>query len=196
MALRWYRGIEFVKDYTVQYFNYIFMAEERGLIKFWDGTRKAEFSSRPYAVKKNSWDFRSLPRILVSCSNGKIDYITFQKDIVYEENATSEYREYGGKIKLTVDLDIYATTLEERDKLTDIVMIYLSGPTAKDYFEYHAIVLPAGPTMREAAPRHEPKIDHPIYVNTISFQTISDWRDREEANHERLIDIIVYLQNL
>ena len=50
--------------------------------------------------------------------------------------------------------------------------------------------------MRDNGEMYSPTIDFPVYRTTISLDTTSTWRDREDINDPRLIDIIVELDDL
>jgi hypothetical protein len=201
--LRYIRGVERIKDYCVKFFKYIFYAENKGQIQFYDGDKLLKFSQMPTVVKKNAWDFRNLPCILIGSSSGDVQTISFQKDFIAETlirtddgeapSGTRDFYETGGEISLSVDLDIYANTLEERDKLVDLVAVYLSGPTAKDYFMRQYIRLPKDVRIREGGTINVPSIDTPVYYSTVSFDAVGTWRDREYYG-ERLLDIIISIE--
>jgi hypothetical protein len=198
MALRmWYRGTHFVKDYIAQYLNYIFYANEKGSIVFTDGRKAIKFSSRPTAMKRASWDFRVLPAVLIGNASGNLQYITFAKDILKTRKVvnddgvhTDTYTQVGGDFDLSVNVTIRATTVEERDHLTDIVAIYLAHPDAKTYFENHYLTLPEGPRFVGDRDVKEPNIDHPIFETSLSLRVLSRWQEENETQNDRLLDVI------
>ena len=190
----WYRGIRFVKDFMVKYLNYIFIAGERDAIVFTDGSKKIEFSSKPQAMKRASWDYRVLPVVLVGQATGGLEYVTFSNDLlgVSTPNDTDNKYCYGGNIDLTLSLDIRATTIEERDNLVDITAIYLAHPGAKEYFMRHDIKLPDAPKLGQEQDIKEPNLDFPIYSTSLTIRTITRWQDIVEFNYrleELLVDI-------
>jgi hypothetical protein len=204
--LRYLNGIENIKDYLVHYMDYIFLAEEKGQIKFYDGHKLLKFSKRPTVVKKNQWDFRTLPCLLIGASDADLLTIGLEKDFLGDTVSYTvgtetpgpsgrDFYEAGGEISLGMTIDIYAHTLEERDKLTDIVSVYLSGPTAKDYFMRHYIRLPQTVRVSEGGATQVPNIDTPVYYNSIRFQAVGCWRDREYYG-EKLSDIIFNIEFL
>ena len=202
--LRYLNGIENIKDYVCKYFEYIFLAEEKGQIKFYDGHKLLKFSKFPKIVKKNQWDFRTLPALLIGTSDAELLCIGLEKDFLGDTVSYTvgtetispsgrDFYEAGGEISLNMSIDIYAYTQEERDKLTDIVSVYLSGPTAKDYFMRHYIRLPTAVRVNEGGTVFLPPVELPVYYNTIRFQAVGAWRDREYYG-ERLADIIFALE--
>jgi hypothetical protein len=194
MSLKYYRGIEFVQDFMVKFLNTIFSANQKGQIDFFDGVKIAKFSTQPYVLKKSSWDFRSLPCILISYSSAHLDFLTFEKDFLGEDKPDYAWKEYGGQIFVSLTLDIWAFSVEERDKLVDIVSIFLSGPTAKDFFYKHDIIIPKGPNISESEPRNEPGIDHPVFISNLSLETVGSWRDREDQNSPLLSEVVVDIE--
>lgn len=195
MALSFYRGVNFIKDDFVKYLTFIFAAEEKGQLKFFDGTRDADFSNTPYVIKKQSWDFRNLPAVLVGSANGRFETLSISKDFIDEAQAGEypQYREVGGDIDISISLDVYATTIEERDKLVDITGIYLSHPDCKDWFGRQGIRLKSMPTISEGGPVSQPAIDHPIYMSTLTMEVVGLWRDKSSPD-ERLINIITDIE--
>jgi hypothetical protein len=202
--LRYLQGIENIKDFTAHYLQYIFLAEEKGQIKFYDGHKLLKFSKMPTIVKKNQWDFRMLPALLIGTSDAELQCIGFEKDFLGDTVSYTvgtetvgpsgrDFYEAGGDISLNMSVDIYAYTQEERDKLTDIVSVYLSGPTAKDYFMKKYVRLPTALRVTEGGTVFLPPVELPVYYNTIRFQAVGAWRDREYYG-ERLADIIFALE--
>ena len=191
----WYRGIRFMKDFTCQYLNYIFMANKKGSLIFYDGTRKIEFSRTPEAIKRASWDARVLPAVLVGKVSGGLPYVTFSKDLLDTATATDPTQTYrhGGDFDITLSLSIRATTIEERDNLTDIVGIYLAHPDCKDYYLRNGIRLPEGPKLGTESDIKETQIDHPIYATEMSMRMMSRWQEQTDLE-DRLIDIIVDIE--
>ena len=191
-SLTYYRGVEFIKDYFVKFYRALFYAEEKDQIRFFDGTRKKEFSRRPDVMKKGGWDYRSVPVILVGATNGKFKQFLTNDFIDGSQagEAATEYRDVGGDIELTIELLVYATTLEERDSLTDIASIYLAHPDTKTFFMKQYIRLPTEPRISEGGPIYETKIDFPVHYNTISMDAVGTWRTSEAVTDPRLLDII------
>ena len=195
MALRYYRGIEFIKDYLVRYLTAIYMAEEKGEIDFYDGTKQVKFSSRPLVKKKSLWDARTLPCVLIGGASGKLTILDVTKDYIHSQQsvgAANQYKDHGGDIELTVEFEAWATTMEERDKLMDITAIYLAHPAAKDYLNQHYITVRDAPSVREGGPIAQPGIDYPVYNSFLSMPVLGTWRDTTELP-DRLIDIVAYL---
>jgi hypothetical protein len=202
MALNtWYRGIRFTKDFLVNYFNYIFYAAEKGSILFTDGTKKIEFSRRPEAIKRASWDYRNLPAVLIGKATGGLKYVTFAKDrlkyveqLVESDTKVNQYVFYGGDFDFNVSLSVRATTIEERDNLVDIVSIYLAHPDAKDYFMRHYLVLPEAPKLGAESEIHETKIDYPIYAFDMSIRLMTRWQEVRVSQSDSLENIIADVQ--
>lgn len=198
MALTmWYRGIRFVKDFLVQYLNYIFVAVDKGNLLFTDGTKRIEFSAKPMAIKRASWDARNLPAVLVGKASGAMQYITFSKDLLKVDavpNADGEhidmYYTSGGNFDINIGLSVRARSIEERDNLVDIVGIYLSHPTTKDYFMNQYLLLPEAPKLAGESDIQEPKIEYPIYATEMSVRVVSRWQEYASANDLQLLDII------
>jgi len=174
MSVRYYRGVEFIKDHFVKYLNYIFLAEEKEQVSFWDGNRQAKFSSRPKAIKRAAWDFRSIPCVLIGAASGNFKIISFTNDLI--DYGTTNI-EYGGDIETSIEFEIWASSMEERDKLTDIVCIYLSHPMARTYFEKYYIRLPEAASFRDGGEVMQPQIDYPVYRNNVTMRAIGTWRD-------------------
>jgi len=202
--LRYLNGIENIKDYVCKYFEYIFLAEEKGQIKFYDGHKILKFSRMPKIVKKNQWDFRTLPALIIGSSDSEIQCIGLEKDFLGDTVSYTvgtetigpsgrDFYESGGDISLTITVDVYSSTVEERDKLVDLVSVYLSGPTAKDYFMRHYIRTPKNVRISEGGPIFLPPVELPVYYSTIRTELFGAWRDREYYG-ERLADIIFALE--
>lgn len=198
MTLRmWYRGIRFAKDFTAQYLNYIYFANEKGALTFTDGRKEIKFSNRPIAMKRASWDFRVLPAVLIGKATGNLKYITFAKDILKSRNTLNDdgqtvdqFIQVGGDFDINISIAVRATTIEERDNLVDITSIYLAHPDAKDYFERHYLTLPEAPKLSGENDIHEPKIDHPIYETNLSLRILSRWQEEQEPSYDRLLNVI------
>jgi len=193
MALKFYRGVEFVQDYMIKYLNAVFLANEKGQADFYDGVKVVTFSARPHVTKKLSWDFRNIPCVLLSYSSAHLEFLTFEKDYIGQDLDHYTWKESGGQLFTSLSFEIVGSTIEERDKLVDIVSIFISGPSAKDFFGRHDIVIPKGPDISESGPNFDNKIDHPCYVSTVSFEVVSSWRFREDLNDPLLSNVIVDL---
>lgn len=188
--LRYINGIENIKDYVVKFLTYIFLAEEKGQISFYDGHKLLKFSKRPTIVKRSQWDFRTLPCILIGSANGTLEQISIEKDFLGDTvsyvvgtddpgpTGTAFY-ETGGEINLSIDIDVQAYTQEERDKLMDIVSVHLASPVAKDYFMKHYTRLPTNVRVREGGATTLPNIETPIYYSSINMDFVGAWRSRE-----------------
>jgi hypothetical protein len=190
----WYRGIRFIKDFMCQYLNYIFIANQKGSLVFTDGTKSIQFSSTPEAIKRASWEYRVLPAVLVGKVTGGLKYVSFSKDLLStagEESTNQTYRD-GGDFDVNLSLAVRATTIEERDNLTDITGIYLSHPDAKDYFLRQGLRLPEAPKLGAETEVKEPTIDYPIYDREMSIRIMSRWQEERDME-ERLLSILVDL---
>jgi hypothetical protein len=190
-----YRGVAFIKDFVERYLNAVFMAGAKGSILLTNGYKKITFSKTPLVIKRSSWDYRQLPSVLIGQARGNYEYKSIEKDHLYtplatETGADADIMVYGGDIKLTLDLDIRATSIEERDNIVDIVCLYLAHPDAKDYFLKQQIVIPAPPTISGERDIFEPAIDHPIYGSTVSIPLISIWRVTSDIEY-RLEEIFL-----
>lgn len=194
IALYYFRSTTFVRDYLTKYLAYIFYAQNEGYIQIQDGSKNFTWSGNraPHVLKIQSWDFRNLPCVLIGNASGSYKKISFTKDMINEPSPTetSQYKEYGGDIPITVDIETRATTTEERDRLTDVVGLFLAHPAAKDYFYQQGLTLPEDPMIRGSGVLREPAIDHPIYSGGLSIAVTGVWRAREDLA-ERLIDVIV-----
>jgi hypothetical protein len=187
----YYRGVNFIKQYMVHYLNSIFLASAKGQILFTNGFKKIKFSATPQVIRRASWDFRNLPSVLIGSVRGSYKYMSTSKDYLSENTAddASQYRFFGGDLRSTLDMEVRATTLDEKENLTDIVCVYLAHPDAKDFFDRHAIVIEHPPVIGAERDIHEPNIDHPIYGTAISIDLISPWQIKEPLE-PRLIDIV------
>jgi len=188
----WYRGVRYMKDYLTRYLNYVFIANSKGSIIFTDGTKSIKFSKTPESIKRASWDYRVLPAVLVGKATGKMEYLTFAKDVLKGDlNKDKNYD--GGGFDIKVSLEVRATTIEERDNLLDITGIYLAHPDAKDYFLRQGIRLPDAPTIGGEKEIHETAIDYPIYSTEMTLRMMSMWEEERDME-ERLLDILVDLE--
>ena len=192
MALVYFRGYTFVGDYTVKYFRSLFTAWERGQLDFFDGTKELSLSATPDVVKRASWDFRRLPSILIGEASGSYKTISFTKDVINVPGPTETLQKIsiGGDIELTLNIFVRATTKEECSALADIVGIFLSNPTSKDFFMKQYLKLPEPARIGPIRDIPEPGIDHPIYEMPLTILIVGTWREEEELA-ERLIDVIV-----
>jgi hypothetical protein len=188
-----YRGIEFIKDFTIKYINGFFLAQEKGRIVLEDGTRKITFSRRPEIVKHGKWDFRNVPAIIVGAATGTHRLLSVAKDFIGEElssSATPQYRDIGGDIELSLNFSVKATSGEERDRLVDILGIALSHPDFKDWNEQHYIRVAGPPSINGESGPYEPATDFPIYETNMSMPIYGYWRDYTVLGI-RVLDIIV-----
>jgi hypothetical protein len=186
-----YRGIQFLKDYTVKYLNACFMAHAKGVLLFTDGTRAMEFSKMPIAVRAYSWVSQDLPAVLVGSASGAFEERGFSENLILNEGedptGVNEY--LGGDIQLDLELIVRARTGVERDNLADMTCILLSKRTAKAYFLLQDIKIPKPPTIGGETEVNEPAIDFPVYDVRLSLQLESGWIEWSELD-ERLIDIV------
>lgn len=191
MALVYFRGYTFIGDYVVKYFRSLFTAWERGQLDFFDGTKELSISATPDVIKRASWDFRRLPAILIGEASGSYKTVSITKDFIDEPTptATIQKRSIGGDIELTLNLFVRATTKEECSALADIVGIFLSNPTAKDYFMKQYLKLPEPARIGPIRDVPEPAIDHPIYEMPLTILIVGTWREEEDLA-DRLTDII------
>lgn len=192
-VISYFRSVRFVKDFLVKYFTMVFMAHEKGDLLFNDGTKDIDFSraNQVEVIKKGSWDYRKLPAVIIGEVNGNVtSFLT--KDFISEPDVddTVQKYSYGGDIELTANIEVFASTLEERDNLVDISAIFLSYPAAKDYFLNQYLKLPTPPRISEGGPVYETNIDHPIYTSTITQDVIGTWRAVEDVG-SRLSEIFV-----
>jgi hypothetical protein len=192
-----HRGVRFIKDYLVAYLNGIFIASQKGIIQFTDGTRQIDFSRLPEAIRSYSWDFRKIPAVLVGGVSGRFQTMSIAKDLIHAgqvgDAAPLQYYTYGGDISMTVSFTIIANTVDERDNLVDIVCLYLSHPKAKDYLMRHGIAVENPPTIGGESERNEPNIDHPIYLTGLTQPFVSQWRTIEDLP-DRLEEIFVDIE--
>jgi len=194
----WYRGIRFVKDFLVQYYNYIFLANQKGAIVFTDGSKEIKFSRTPVAIKRASWVARDLPAVLVGKATGGLQYVTFSKDLLKVDvvpvppdgDEATVYSSYGGNFDLNINLSIRASSVEERDNLVDITGIYTAHPDTKDYFLNQYLVLPEAPKLGGESEIHEPGIDHPIYAAEMSVRIMSRWQEFKYPQNYTVGDVI------
>jgi len=198
MALTtWFRGSWFIKDFIVKYLNYIFYANSKGKLYFFDGTKNFEFSARPHVAKRGSWVTRPpLPLIIVGEATGNMESVAFTRDLLKVSHTTvdsttvTESKTYGGDFDLDVTIEIWGTTGEERDRLTDVIGIYLSHPDAKYYFNQHYLKLPENLSISGDREVFETGIDHPIYAKSVSLHVVGRWEDTVDTDCSTLSDII------
>jgi hypothetical protein len=194
MSLYFYKGAGFIKNYIIHWLDSIFLAEQKGEIHFYDGTKKFTPSRRPRVVGSSSWDQREIPAVLIDAASGRFKYMSISKDVVDapaegSTDTTTTYNYYGGDIEVNVGISIIARTKPEREDLLDIVGIYLSHPDAKDWFMQHNIILPEGPSFGGETEIRVPPVDFPLYKTTMSWKLVGMWQDRQAAD-EGLIDVI------
>lgn len=184
VTLYYYRGLTFSKDYFIKFLTHVFLGEEKGVFRFYDDTRKIEFSRRPRFIKAGSWDFRDVPVVLVSGSRGSYQIRSFTNDHVSSNDSgdTNQYKEYGGDISLTVSLETRANSIEESDRLVDICATYLASPIAKDYFMRQYITIPGDISISDSKPIYEPQVDFPIYGGSVDVPVIGSWRMRDDLS--------------
>jgi hypothetical protein len=194
----YYRGVAFIKDFFVKYLNSIFIAANKGALVLTDGTTKIDFSNVPYVIKRASWDYRNLPAVLVGAMSGNYKYLSIAKDFIYEgdyadDDDALQYKFYGGDIHLSLAIEVWATTIEERDRLVDITCLYLAHPDAKDYFAKHSIALETPPAIRGERDEMRPNIDYPMYVTSLSMATVSEWRIKTPVD-EPLEEVVTNIE--
>lgn len=189
--LKYFRGVRFIKSFTVKFLRSIFYAEQKNALVFFDGTKEIEFSNPVHVEKAGGWDYRNLPAVLVGAARGTF-VPSLNKDLINDPDvdAARQVTEFGSDIDLSLSIEVLATSLEERDNLLDIVSIYLSHPDAKDYFLKQNIRFKAGVTISEGGTRHQPDIQQPVYYSTVDVDLATSWRAEEEVG-SRLSDIIV-----
>ena len=189
-----YRAVNRLKNYMVRYFTGIFMAAEKGQLLLTDGENKIQWSRQPDVMRRGSWDFRKLPAVLIGAARGNFKTLSVAKDHIYTSGAMDDIDKQwiyeGGDLHLTLDLDVRATTMDERDNLTDVVGVMLAGSTCKEFFAQFDIMIANPPTIGGEKEVREPNLDHPIYSTAISIDTVSSWRIKS-ALPERLIYIII-----
>jgi len=192
MSLVYFRGYTFITDYTVKYFTYLFTAWERKQLDFFDGTKELVLSGTPQVIKRASWDFRNLPSILIGEASGKYKTISFSKDFLDEPTATAAVQKLsiGGDIELVLDIFVRATSKDECSALADIVGIYLSNPTAKDWYMNQYLKLPEPASIGGVTEIYEPKIDFPIYETKLTIPIVGTWREEEDVA-ARLLSVLV-----
>jgi hypothetical protein len=198
--LTYYRGVEFVKSYFQHYLEGIYSAAQKGSILLTNGYKEIKFSRTPEVVKRLKLDHRNLPAVLIGPIRGEYIYRSISKDLLRIPGITepdeSQYRFYGGDIRMNLDIDIRATSQEERDNLVDVTCLYLAHPDAKDFFQRHAIVIEKPPSISGEKELYEPAIDMPIYSTTVSISVISVWRIQktlEDRLEELFVDIDVHM---
>jgi hypothetical protein len=182
----YYRGVAFIKDYFVLYFNSVFKAAQKGSIVFTNGFKEIVFSKEPAVVKRVTNDLRpALPFVLVGPVRAEYIYRSVAKDFLKdaEPAALEQYRIYGGDIRLTMELDVRASQQEERDNLVDIVCLFLANPDAKDFFLRNNIVVEKPPSVSGEKEIYEPGIDHPIYAASVSVSLIGCWQIKTSMSY-------------
>lgn len=194
-VLTYYRGVAFIKDYFVRYYTGVFKAAQKGTLALTNGFKEISFSREPTVVKRVSNDMRPpLPYVLVGPVRAEYIYRSVAKDFLKDPAVgdAEQYRTYGGDIRLTMELGVWASEQEERDNLVDIVCLFLSHPDAKDFFLRHNIVIEKPPSMSGEKEVYEPGIDHPVYVATVSAPLIGCWQIRSGIGYrfeELFLDI-------
>ena len=186
-----YRGIEFIKDFTVKYLTYIFFGAAKGRITLFNGFQEIKFSRTPTVIRKQSWDVRSLPSVLVGPISGNAKYASLSKDFMYISKPTDAFqaRYVGGYLEYSLTLTARATTAIDCGNLADIVSIYMAHPDTKDYYLNQGLVIPSGPSISGETQLQEPAVDYPIFSIDVTVPIHSQWQDTY-AVEDRLTDII------
>jgi hypothetical protein len=188
----YYRNGRFIKSYLIRYLTGIFLAAEKEQIILTDGTKKIEFSATPKVESILSWNERNLPAVLIGPARITMKSLSTTKELKFDARAgdDEQFTWWGGDVEVSLDLLARARTIVERDNIVDIVLLYLSIPSAKDFFRQQAIVMNALPTASgESAPRI-PNIDFPIYQTSIGITLTGVWEYREAISHYRLNNVI------
>lgn len=205
----YFRGVQFVKDYMIKYLKTVFYAAEKEQILFTDGHKRIEFSRLPHVTKRASWDFRDIPAVILERVNTTYITRSIAKDLIdvaaygergnpYNDIADMDnIRAVGGDIELVTGWQVWARSIEERDKLADIVSIYLAHPDAKDYLLKQGIVVSSPPRVSGDREIKEPDTDHPIYGTDLSVTVVGPWRaisDADPTLADLFVDIEVELE--
>jgi len=203
------RGIHYVKDYMIKYLKMVFYASEKEQLVFTDGHKKIEFSRRPDVLKRASWDFRNVPAVILQNVSSTYIQRSIAKDLIdvaaydqtgnpYEDiSVMDDKRVVGGDIELVTTWQIWATSIEERDHLADMVCLYLAHPDAKDFLLKQGVVVAGSPRVSGDREIKEPQIDHPIYGTDLSVTLMGPWRSISDADvtlAELFVDISVELE--
>lgn len=196
MALQtFYRGIRFSKEYITKYIKSVFIAADRGQLVLTDGTNKIEFSATPFVGSIYAWEEQRLPAVLIGEATVTAKPISIAKDFALavddEIEEDDQWIHYSGNFYLDFSISVRARSMPERDNLTDIVVLFLSHPDAKDFFEQHGVQIQKHPTVGGHAYQKLPGIDFPVYMSTISFGVVTTWDYREEETGARLQTIVV-----
>lgn len=188
MAVKtFYRGRGFVKDYIIKYLNRIFYRHDAGALTFSDGHKSVEFSSKPVAAYKLSWDFKDLPVVLFGSTSVTYRDVGINPSNLnyYPTDVTDDVDtpQYGGDIDMTLEMSVRARTIDEVDNLTDIVCFYLTHPDFRTHMLRHGVGIPEPPrTSGEGIVTDiKSRADYPVYETRLTMPVTSIWRFYEDT---------------
>ena len=187
-----YKGTRFIKHYTIKYLKSLFYAWNKGAIDFTDGNKKIEWGGDvPHVIHEGSWTSRELPSVLIGDITGGVVERTFSKNRLKDESNSDSgtYRYIGADMDFDLALKCRGRTVTEKDDLVDTILIWMSHPDAKEFFEQHDIKLPEPPRLVGSSEVFEPGIDHPLYEAVLSVSMSGGWVEKSELE-DRLLDII------
>lgn len=190
-----YSLVNDVKEIVVKFFRYLFFENERGTLKFTNGTRRIRFS-KPVIVKESyNWEIQEHPAVLVDTAVGKMVTLSISQDFL----GTSEmevdgerkpFLTFGGASLLTVTISCIAKSKEERDNLVDICAIYLSRPDAKKFFLQHGMDLPHPVTITNEATIRSPNTDFQLYQTDLTLEVQLQWEEMVDPEFT-ISDVII-----
>lgn len=138
----YYRLSEDLKILFLRLFQKTFALYEEGKATFTDGRNKIIFAQPPKCFELDGYDYKYYPCVLVSLNIGSFKEASSNKYRgAVNNDANIPEHVYGYLTSATVTFTIYALTKEDRNKLCDLICMYLAKHETKQAFEYYGIRL-------------------------------------------------------
>jgi hypothetical protein len=174
----YYRLSQDIKLNFIDFFKILFTQYSEGKISFDDGRNKISFSANPLSGDLDSYDFKYFPSVMVGVSPGSFKDTHFNKYRGLGVDANNlPARMTGGIFSTTVNFNVYATSEDDRNDLSDLVCSYLTKADTKAGFLNQFGIRIESPKFSGDSKEEDPQTNVMIFSTVISLSLEADFED-------------------
>lgn len=145
-----------------------------------------------YVTTIDKWDARKLPAIAVDIDSIDFEFGSIDKGFAREERAENlpakKVFVYNSNIRMT--MTVYSMFLEERDRLTDILLFLMTRKDIFDFLFSRKIMISSPASIRGFGEEMPPGQDFKIYYGGITLGLLTECIINEISPYPTIGDII------
>lgn len=171
------------KKHFIDFFKRLFTLYKEGKQSFNDGYYKIEFESEIKCASIDTYDFKYMPIVLVGIGSINAQDAGIDKFRDYYTDPTSgEVQEvYGGSATVVINFTIRASTSDERNALSDLVMMYLNSVvTKREFANTFGMRMIGAPTQSGESAENDSQTNTKIFSTVLSQTIEMDYEENQD----------------